>query len=169
MESAAKGFAGLLKDLHGELRERKQKQEELEGQVKELTDNLKELKDEALLQTAVSATQNVEVCELQASLDAERAARIHFEDNYNFVRDNQEGFVYATTQTIKATTVKTAEACEEILDETTALFDKARITLVRDLKEVAEQQLNLLNNRKRSTSPTFDEQPGGDLKRLDQA
>ena len=81
----------------------------------------------------------------------------------------KQNYLWQTAQTIKATTVKTAEACEEILDETTALLDKARITLARDLKEVAEQQLNLLNNRKRSTSPTFDEQPGGDLKRLDQA
>lgn len=169
IQDAAQGYAGLLKDLHAELRTRKEAEEKLKGQVKKLSDDYKALKDEALLQTAYSATQDVELCDLQDSLDAERARRIHYEDNYNFLHDHQEGFVQATTLTLKTAAAKAAQTCEEILDNATALLDQTRIGLTKEIKDVTQQQLDFLNNRKRSTSPTFDEQPGGDLKRLDQA
>ena len=169
VEDAALGYAGLLKDLHAELRERKEEQEKLEEQVEELSITNKTLQDEALLQTALAATQDVELCDLQDSLDAEQALRIHYEDNYHFAIDNQEGFVLASTLTLKTAAAKAAQTCEEILDTATALLDKTRIGLTNEIKEVTQQQIDFINNRKRSTSPTQEEQPGGDFKRLDKA
>ena len=60
--------------------------------------------------------------------------------------------------------------CEEILGHNaTALLDQTRIGLTNQIKDVTQQQIDFINNRKRSTSPTQEEQPGGDFKRFDKA